>query len=147
MGCSRDDVERWLVHMGHVFRDVRNTENSVHVLAKYAGTGGIPIEIFVPKAQPDILVVGSKVPMINSQTARYLKYTDEEKQTFEKKIADYCYSIQAVNRNITEDGRRKIGVYMVLDKPEMISQVGLHEAIAKVSQMHEKMRRFLIKTF
>ncbi len=68
----RDNVERWLTHEGHSFEEIKNTENSFQILVKHAGQYGIPTEIFEPKAQPGILVIGAKVIMKNNQIARYL---------------------------------------------------------------------------
>lgn len=143
----RDDVERWLIHEGLSFENIKNPENTFQILVKYAGPAGIPAEIFEPKAQQGILVVGSKVNMKNNQIARYLGFSEEEKEKFEKKVADYCYTLQAINKNTTEDGKRKIGVYVVIDKEEKINQQGLFDALDRVSEMHEKTARFLLKTF
>jgi hypothetical protein len=48
---------------------------------------------------------------------------------------------------ITEDGKQKIGVYVVLDDKENINQQTMFDAIDRVSEMHEKAARFLMKTF
>ena len=85
--------------------------------------------------------------MKNNQIARYLGFSQEEKERFEKKVADYCYSVQAINKFITEDGKQKVGVYVVLDDKENINQQTVFDAIDKVSEMHEKTSRFLMKTF
>ena len=143
----RDNIERWLIHDGLSFEDVKNPENSFQILVKHAGQYGIPVEIFEPKAQPGILVVGAKVIMKNNQIARYLGFSDEEKSNFEKKVGDFCYSIQAINKIITEDGKQKIGVYVVLDDKENINQQTVFDAMNRVSEMHEKTSRFLLKTF
>lgn len=143
----RDNVERWLIHEGLSFENMKNPENSFQILVKHVGQYGIPIEIFEPKAQQGILVIGAKVIMKNNQIARYLGFNKEEKDRFEKKVADFCYSIQAINKNITEDGKQKIGVYVVLDKEENLNQQGVFDAIDRVSEMHEKTSRFLMKTF
>ena len=143
----RDNVERWLIHEGHSFEDVKNPENSFQILIKHAGQYGIPVDIFEPVAQPGILVIGAKVIMKNNQIARYLGFSQEEKERFEKKVTDYCYSVQAINKFITEDGKQKVGVYVVLDDKENINQQTVFDAIGKVSEMHEKTSRFLMKTF
>ena len=143
----RDNVERWLIHEGLKFEEVKNPENMFQILVKHAGPAGVPVEIFEPKAQEGILVVGSKVNMKNNQIARYLGFSEEEKAKFEKKVADYCYTLQAINKNTTEDGKLKIGVYVVLDKEGDINQQGLFDAMDRVSEMHEKTARFLMKTF
>ena len=142
----RDNVERWLIHESLPFNNVKSEENSFQVLVKHAGPYGIPIDIFEPKKQPGIIVVGSKVIMKNNQIVRYLGYTPEEKQRFEKKMADYCYSIQAIHKMLEEDGKQKIGVYVVLDDKVDINQQTLFEAVNRVSEMNEKTARFLLKT-
>ncbi|HUU48307.1 MAG TPA: DUF2299 family protein [Nitrosopumilaceae archaeon] len=143
----RDSIERWLIHESHSFEFIKNTENSFHIRVKHAGKEGSPIEIFEPKKQPGIIVIGSKVEMKNKQIARFLGFSPEEKERFEKKVGDYCYSIQAVHKIIEEDGKQKIGVYAILDDKVEINQQSLLEAVDRVSQMHEKTARFLLKTF
>lgn len=143
----RDNVERWLTHESHSFEFVKNPENSFHVQVKHAGEAGVPIEIFEPKKQPGVLVVGSKVIMKNNQIARFLGFNPEEKKKFEEKVGDYCYSLQAIHKIIEEDGKQKIGVYAVLDNKVDINQQVLFDTINRVSEMHEKTARFLLKTF
>ena len=143
----RDNVERWLIHGSHSFEFVKNPENSFHVLVKHAGESGVPVEIFEPKKQPGVIVVGSKVIMKNNQISRYLGFSPEEKERFEKKVGDYCYSILAIHKMIEEDGKQKIGVYAVMDKSAEINQQTLFETVNRVSEMHDKTSRFLLKTF
>ena len=143
----RDNVERWMIHEGSSFEEMKIAEDSFHILVKHAGQFGIPVEIFEPKSQQGVLVIGAKVVMKNKQIARYLGFNEEEKAKFEKKISDFCYSIQAINKMITEDGKQKIGVYVVLDDKENINQQTVFDAMDKVSEMHEKTSRFLMKTF
>ena len=143
----RDNVERWVIHEGLSFEDVKNPENSFQILVKHAGQYGIPVDVFEPKGQPGILVIGAKVIMKNSQISRYLEFNAEEKEKFEKKVADFCYSIQAINKIITEDGKQKVGVYVVMDDKENINQQTMLDAIDKVSEIHEKTSRYLLKTF
>ena len=143
----QDNVERWIIHEGLSFDEVKNPENNFQILIKHAGQSGIPIEVFEPKKQPGILVIGAKVVMKNSQIARYLGFNPEEKERFERKINDYCYSIQVINKIITEDGKQKVGVYVVMDDKENINQQTMSEAIDSVSEKHDKTARFLLKTF
>ncbi len=143
----RDNVERWLIHEGMSFENVKSSENSFQVLVKHAGQYGIPAEIFEPKSQPGILVIGAKVVMKNSQIARYLGFNEDEKEKFEKKVTDFCNSIQVISKIITEDGKQKVGVYVVLDDKENVNQQTVFDALGKVSEMHEKTSRFLMKTF
>jgi len=143
----RDNVERWVIHEGLSFEEVKNPENSFQILVKHAGQSGIPVEVFEPKGQPGILVIGAKVVMKNNQIARYLGFSPEEKEKFEKKVSDFCYSIQVINKIITEDGKQKVGVYVVLDDKENINQQTMLEAIDSVSEKYDKTARFLLKTF
>jgi len=143
----RDNVERWIIHEGLSFEEVKNPENNFQILIRHAGQYGIPVDIFEPKGQPGILVIGAKVVMKNNQISRYLGFNTEEKERFEKKVDDFCYSIQAINKIITEDGKQKIGVYVVLDDKENINQQTMLEAIDSVSEKYDKTSRFLLKTF
>ena len=143
----RDNVERWVIHEGLSFDEVKNPENNFQILVKHAGQSGIPIDVFEPKGQPGILVIGAKVVMKNNQIARYLGFSAEEKEKFEKKVSDYCNSIQVINKIITEDGKQKVGVYVVMDDKENINQQTMLEAIDNVSEKYDKTSRFLLKTF
>jgi hypothetical protein len=143
----RDNVERWVIHEGLSFEEVKNPDNVFQILIKHAGQYGIPVEVFEPKGQPGILVIGAKVVMKNSQISRYLGFNVEEKEKFEKKVADFCYSIQVINKIITEDGKQKIGVYVILDDKENINQQTMLEAIDSVSEKYDQTSRFLLKTF
>ncbi len=143
----RDNVERWLIHEGLSFEEIKNPENSFQILVKHAGQYGIPVEIFEPKAQPGVIVLGAKAIMKNNQIARYLGFNEEEKERFAKKVSDFCNSIHAISKIITEDGKQKIGVFVVLDDKENINQQTIFDAMDRVSEMHEKTARFLMKTF
>ncbi len=139
MSRMRDNVERWMVHEGSSFEEIKNPENSFQILVKHAGQYGIPVDIFEPKSQEGILVIGAKVVMKNSQISRYLGFNDNEKNKFEQKVTDFCNSIQAINKVITEDGKQKVSVYVVLDDKE-ISINNSFDAMDKVSEMHETSR-------
>ncbi len=143
----RDNIERWLIHEGLSFEEVKNPENSFQILVKHAGQYGIPVEIFEPKAQSGVIVLGAKAVMKNNQIARYLGFNEDEKERFAGKVSDFFNSIHAINKIITEDGKQKIGVYFVLDDKENINQQTIFDAMDRVSEMHEKTARFLMKTF
>ena len=147
MSRMRDSVERWLIHESLLFNSVKSEENSFQILVKHAGQYGIPVDIFEPKAQLGILVVGAKVEMKNNQIIRYRGFTDEEKSKFSDKLSDFCNSIEAISKIITEDGKQKIAVYVVLDDKENINQQTMLDAIDSLSEKHERTSRFLLKTF
>ena len=143
----RDNVERWLIHESMSFEGVKSTENSFQVLVKHAGPFGIPVDIFEPKAQPGILVIGAKIPLKNNQIIRYRGFNEEEKTKFANKVLDFCNSIEVISKVITEDGKQKVAVFVVLDDKENINQQTMFDAIDSVSEKHEKTSRFLLKTF
>ncbi|HJJ21461.1 MAG: DUF2299 family protein [Crenarchaeota archaeon] len=143
----RDNVERWLIHESLPFDQVKNEENSFQILVKHAGRYGIPIEIFEPKAQLGILVLGVKIEMKNNQIIRYREFNQDEKAKFANKVSDFCNSIEAISKIITEDGKQKIAIYVVLDDKENINQQSMFNAIDSISEKHEKTSRFLLKTF
>ena len=143
----RDNVERWLIHEGLSFNPVKSEENSFQILVKHAGQYGITVDIFEPKSQLGILVVGAKVEMKNNQIIRYRGFTDEEKSKFSDKLSDFCNSIQAISKIINEDGKQKVAVYVVLDDKENINQQTMLDAIESLSEKHERTSRFLLKTF
>jgi len=143
----RDNVERWLIHEGLSFEEIKNPENTFQILVKHAGKYGIPTEIFEPKSQPGVIVIGAKVILKDNQIARYLGFTEDEKEKFERRVTEYCNSIQAINRIVTEDGKQKVVVFVVLDDKENINQQTVLDAINRASELHEKTSRFLLKTF
>ena len=143
----RDNVERWLIHESLPFNQVKNEENLFQILVKHAGLYGIPIEIFEPKAQLGILVLGVKIEMKNNQIIRYREFNQEEKAKFANKVSDFCNSIEAISKIITEDGKQKIAIYVVLDDKENINQQAMFNAIDSISEKHEKTSTFLLKTF
>ena len=147
MSRMRDNVERWLIHESLSFNSIKSEENSFQILVKHAGQYGISVDIFEPKAQLGILVVGAKVEMKNNQIIRYRGFTDEEKSKFGDKLSDFCNSIEAISKIITEDGKQKIAVYVVLDDKENINQQTMLDAIDSLSEKHERTSRFLLKTF
>ena len=143
----RDNVERWLIHESMSFEGVKSIENSFQVLVKHAGPYGIPVDIFEPKAQLGILVIGAKIPLKNNQIIRYRGFNEEEKAKFANKILEFCNSIEAISKIIVEDGKQKVSVFVVLDDKENINQQTMFDAIDRVSDKHEKTSRFLLKTF
>ena len=143
----RDNVERWLIHENYKFKDAKTDEDAFRVSIKHVGSFGNILEIFEPKNQPNVLVLGAKCPLKNNQNARYLKLTNEEKENFEKKVGEYCYSIQAIHKFLDENGKKIVGVYAVLDKEEQLNQGDFAETIQKVIEMSDKTTQYLMKTF
>ena len=143
----RDNVERWLIHENYKFTEVKNEENHFTITIRHTGSFGNQIEVFSPKQQNSVLVIGSLVPLKNNQNARYLKLNDTQKENFAKKVDDYCYSLRAINRMRTEDGKLIVGAYAVLDNEEKFNQQDFTETLIQVAEMGDKVTQFLLKTF
>ena len=147
MKNDKNSVERWLIHENYKFSDIKNKENNFQIGIRHAGSFGMPIEIFQPKNQPNVLVIGGKIPLKNRQNFRYLNLNDKEKENFEKKAADYCNSIHAIPKFFDENGKKVVGVYVVLDDESKFNQQDFANAIQQVIEMSEKTTQYLMKTF
>ena len=104
-----ESVERWLVQENYSFNETK-TEDNFKIIIKNADAFSNNLEIFEPKQQANVLVIGVKIPLKSKQMIRYLKLNQKEKENFEKKITDFCYSIKAINKFFDEDGVKKVGV-------------------------------------
>lgn len=143
----RNNVERWLVHENYKFTNKKTDDATFCNVIKNVGSYGIPIEIFEPKNQPGVLVLGGKVFFKNNQTLRYNKLTEAERENFHESVKDYCNSIYAIHKIFKEDGKVVIGVYVVLDKVDQFTQQLVMDTIAKINEMSDKVTRFVLKTF
>ena len=143
----RDNVERWLVQENYSFNEAKTEEDNFKIIIKNVDTFGNNLEIFEPKQQTNILVIGIKVPLKNNQMVRFLKLNENEKENFEKKITDFCYSIKAINKFFDEDGKKKVGVYIVLDKKEQLNQPSFTKTLTQIMEISDKTSQFLYKAF
>ena len=143
----RDNVERWLIHENYRFKNLKSDENTFCLRVKDVGSFEIPIEIFEPKKQLGVLVIGAKVFFKNRQTARYNNLTEPEREKFHNSVKDYCDSIQAIHKIFKEDGKVVIAVYVVLDKVDRFTQDMVLNSIGNVIEMGEKTSQFVFKTF
>jgi hypothetical protein len=146
MNNLHESVERWLVQENYSFNETK-TEDNFKIIIKNADAFSNNLEIFEPKEQANILVIGVKIPLKSKQMIRYLKLNQNEKENFEKKITDFCYSIKAINKFFDEDGMKKVGVYIVLDKKEQLNQPNFMMTLTKIIEVSEKTAQFLYKTF
>ena len=147
MNDLHEDVQRWLIQENYSFNEAKTEEDNFKIIIKNADAFGNNLEIFEPKQQANILVIGIKVPLKNNQMVRFLKFTGNEKENFEKKITDFCYSIKAINKFFDEDGKKKVGVYIVLDKKEQLTQPSFTKTLTKIIEMSDKIGQFIYKSF
>ena len=147
MNNLHENVERWLIQENYSFNEIKTKEDNFKVIIKNADGFGNNLEIFEPKHQANILVIGIKIPLKTNQMIRFLKLNQNEKGNFEKKITDFCYSIKAINKFFDEDGMKKVGVYIVLDKKEQLTQPSFTKTLTKIIEMSDKTGQFLYKSF
>tara|TARA_B100001540_G_scaffold220818_1_gene195194 strand:+ start:523 stop:966 length:444 start_codon:yes stop_codon:yes gene_type:complete len=145
MSRLRDNVERWLVHENYEFEQMKSDEASFKILIKNSDGLGNDTEVFEPKGQENILVIGIKITLKTKQQLRFRELTEIEQENYKKKIDDFCYSIKAVHKFLDEDGKKMVGVYIVLDKQEHLNQPSFFKTLQEITEMSEKTNRFLIK--
>ena len=147
MSGLKDSVERWLIHENYPFKLSDTDDASFKMLIKNGDGLGNNIEVFEPKDQENILVIGVKVSFHHKLIRRFLELNEAEQEKIKTKIADFCYSIKAVHKFLDEDGKKKAGIYIVLDKPEQLNQAFFMKTLENIVTMSEQTNRFLIKTF
>ena len=147
MSRLRDNVERWLIHENYDFKQLKSEDATFKIVINNSDGLGNDTEVFEPKNQENVLVIGIKIEMKTKQLIRFRELNEEEQGTFKKKADDFCYSIKAVSKFLDEDGKKKIGVYIILDKQEQLNQPSFFKALEEIIEMSEKTNRFLIKTF
>ena len=147
MSRLRDNVERWLVHENYKFQQVKSDDGTFKILIKNSDGLGNDTEVFEPQGQENILVIGIRISLKTKQQIRFRELNETEKENFKQKIDDFCYSIKAVHKFLDEDGKKRVGVYIVLDKQEQLNQPAFFKTLQEITEMSEKTNRFLIKSF
>tara|TARA_B100000029_G_C17486503_1_gene927447 strand:+ start:729 stop:1172 length:444 start_codon:yes stop_codon:yes gene_type:complete len=142
-----DNVERWLIHENYPMNKIQSNDDIFKFIIKNGDGLGNNIEIFEPKQQEGILVVGIKVELKTKLITRFLELNKTEQEKLKTKIADFCYSIKAIHKFLDEDGKKKAGVYIVLDKQEQLNQAYFMKTLENIIEMSEQTNRFLIKAF
>jgi len=146
MSNLHDSVERWLVQDGYPVTETK-TEDNFKIIVKNIDAFSNDLEIFEPKEQANVLVIGVKIPLKSKQMIRYRILNQKEQENFEKKMTDFCSSIQAINKFFDEVGMKKVGVYIVLDKKEQLNQPSFMTTLTKIIEISEKTTQFLYKSF
>ena len=147
MSGLKDSVERWLIHENYPFKLSDTDDASFKMLIKNGDGLGNNIEVFEPKDQENILVIGVKVSFHHKLIRRFLELNETEQEKIKTKIADLCYSIKAVHKFLDENGKKMVGIYIVLDKSEQLNQPFFNKTLEEITEMSEKTNRFLIKAF
>ena len=145
MSRLRDNVERWLVHENYGFEEAKSNDTAFKILIKNSDGLGNDTEVFTPKDQEDILVIGIKISLKTKQQIRFRELNETEQENFKQKIDDFCYSIKAIHKFLDEDGKKRVGIYIVLDKQEQLNQPAFFKTLQEITEMSEKTNRFLIK--
>ena len=145
MSRLRDNVERWLVHENYEFQQVKSDDGTFKILIKNSDGLGNDTEVFEPQGQENILVIGIKISLKTKQQIRFRELNETEQENFKQKIDDFCYSIKAVHKFLDEDGKKMVGIFIVLDKQEQLNQPSFFKTLGEITEMSEKTNRFLIK--
>ena len=146
MSRLRDSVERWLTHENYSYVGSKS-DDIFKILIKNGDGLGNSIEVFEPNGQENILVVGVKLSFHHKLIRRFLELNESEQEKIKNKMADFCYSIKAVHKFLDENGKKILGIYIVLDKPEHHNQPFFIKTLQEIVEMSEKTNRFLIKAF
>jgi len=146
MSNLHESVERWLVQDGYSIIETK-TEDNFKIIIKNVDVFSNNLEIFEPKQQVNVLVIGVKIPLKGKQMIRYHQLNQKEKENFEKKMTDFCYSIQVNNKFFDEDGMKKVGIYIVIDKKEQLNRPTFIATLTKIIEISEKTAQFLYKSF
>jgi len=146
MSRLRDSVERWLTHENYSYKESKS-DDIFKILIKNGDGLGNNIEVFEPNGQENILVIGVKLSFHHKLIRRFLELNESEQEKIKNKMADFCYSIKAVHKFLDENGKKMLGIYIVLDKPEHHNQPFFIKTLQEIVEMSEKTNRFLIKAF
>ena len=66
-----DNVERWLIHENYEFQQVKSDDAVFKILIKNSDGLGNNTEVFEPKGQENILVIGIKLALKTKQQIRF----------------------------------------------------------------------------
>ena len=146
MSRLRDNVERWLTHENYSYKESKS-DDIFKILIKNGDGLGNNIEVFEPNGQENILVIGVKLSFHHKLIRRFLELNESEQEKIKNKMADFCYSIKAVHKFLDENGKKMLGIYIVLDKSEHHNQPFFIKTLQEIVEMSEKTNRFLIKAF
>ena len=147
MSRLRDNVERWLIHENYQFSNIKSEDSNFRILIKNTDGLGNNTEVFEPKNQENIIVIGIKIALKTKQLIRFRELNETEQEQFKQKIDDFCYSIKAIHKFLDENGKKMVGIYIVLDKQEQLNQQFFTKTLQEIIEMSEKTNRFLIKGF
>ena len=102
MSRLRDNVERWLIHENYDFKQGKSDDATFKIIINNSDGLGNDTEVFEPKGQENILVIGIKIDMKTKQLIRFRELNEIEQENFKKKVDDFCYSIKAIFMPITK---------------------------------------------
>ena len=80
MSGLKDSVERWLIHENYPFKLSDTDDASFKMLIKNGDGLGNNIEVFEPKDQENILVIGVKVSFHHKLIRRFLELNEAEQE-------------------------------------------------------------------
>ena len=81
MSNLHDSVERWLVQEEYSIIETK-TEDNFKIIIKNIDAFSNDLEIFEPKQQANVLVIGVKIPLKGKQMIRYRHIESKGKRKF-----------------------------------------------------------------
>lgn len=142
----QNSVERWLVHESLRFRYAKSDTDTFRAVITSPGGPDDGTEVFEPKNQPGVIVIGRKCPLNAGQNARFLAMTGQEQSKVRSRISEYCDSIGAVHRFLEENGLNMVGVYTVIDATERQNQSDFSESLGDTARMAGRLKDHLRRT-
>ena len=78
-------IELWLNENNYSFTKINEPEEFFHYIVKYVEIKNLPVEIYQKKDFP-IIFIGSQTRMTDKFFYEYVKFTNQDRENFEKKI-------------------------------------------------------------
>ena len=137
-----DKVTRWLTHLEFDFKEEKSEDFTFQIKLD----GFNEMIIFEPKNQKGVLVIGTKIKYPGKINDNYkINYNKEEKDILKLITAEHAEKLFAVFRFHDELDAIKAGVYVVMDNSDQHNLKIFEQSLKKVSEMGEKMNKFLIE--
>ena len=144
---AQNDVERWLIHEGLRLKYQKDNDSTFKVIVSGPPDAqDVDTEIFEPAGQQGVIVVGRKCPFGTAQNQRYLAMSEAEQENVQERITEYCNSIGAVHRFLTESGRSIVGVYIVIDAADKQNQSYFSDSLRQVTKMADMVKEYIRRT-
>ncbi len=144
---TQDNVERWLVHAEFKFKYATDPSTEMFkIMISSPDSYDEGTEVFEPRNQPGTIVIGKRRMLRSNANKRFFDMTPEEQNLVEQKISSYCDLLEAVHRFFIENGRKGVGVYIVLDPNRGYNQMDFLNSLERIIEMADRLAMYMKKT-